>query len=270
MIRHQPPLPTEPFAIDHGTAFFLEAGDSVTLYINGVPSSQWSMSDPAELDFEYMRWIMATIETTFTPDAPLRALHLGAAACALPHAIVRRFPYSRHLAVELDAALAAAVRRYVALPRAPVLRIRVDDAARTLRARPPASHHLIVRDAFDDGPATPPELRDDQAARAAAAALRPDGLFVANCADTPGLPLSRDDLRTLATHFAYVGFITEPAQLHGRRRGNVVLLARHTPLTQVQEDRLAHRLRVAAFPTRLIAGPEALSWAGCTAPGEPA
>jgi spermidine synthase len=248
--------------VDTATARFERVGDSVTLFLGGWPSSQWSLTDPADLEFEYMRWMLAALRATFEPSAELRCLHLGAGACALPRAIAALWPRSRHLAVEIDAALAAAVRRHVDLPRAPVLRIRVDDAVRALASRPPATHHLIVRDAFDQAGNTPTGLKDAGAARAAARALRPDGLYLANCGDAPPLAGARQEVRTLAESFAYVALATEPAQLRGRRRGNVMLAARHTPLTTAQEDRLARELRAGGFPARLIAGGEALLWAG--------
>ncbi|MDR1119212.1 MAG: fused MFS/spermidine synthase, partial [Bifidobacteriaceae bacterium] len=183
-------------------------------------------------------------------------------ACSLPRALAHVFPTSRHLAVEIDQALAAAVRRLVPLPRSPVLRIRVADAVPTLRARPPASHDLIVRDAFDGGASTPAALADAEAALAAARALRPGGLYLANCGDTAGLPATRREVRLLAREFAYVAFITEAAQLRGRRLGNVVLIARHQAFNLDQEEALDRALRVGGFPARLMAGPEALRWAG--------
>jgi spermidine synthase len=255
-------IPPDPFPIDTGVARFEQRGESVTLYLNGVPSSQWSVTDPSDLEFEYMRWMLQAVRAAFPEAAALRALHLGAAACSLPRAIVHAFPQSRHLAVEVDAALARAIRRHVPLPRSPVLRIRVADAVPTLHARPPASHHLIVRDAFDHALATPAGLTNGDAAAAVATALRSDGLYLANCADTAGLPAARREVKTLAGQFAHVGLITEPALLRGRRLGNVVLLARHEPFSAAQTASLDRALRAGGFPARLLAGQEALRWAG--------
>ncbi|MDR3359167.1 MAG: fused MFS/spermidine synthase [Bifidobacteriaceae bacterium] len=261
-VRALEPFPDGPFAVDSGQARFVHFGDTMTLYINGLPSSQWSLDHPEDLEFEYMRWMLAATEAVFAPDAALRALHLGAAACALPRAIVHAFPASRHLAVESDRALAAAVRRHVALPRSPVLRIRVDDAVHVLAARPAGSHDLIVRDAFDPDGLVPPGLADGEAALAAARALRPDGLYLANCGDLVGMPRSRAEHKALTRAFAYVALITEPAQLRGRRLGNVVLLARHQALTPPQEADLERRLRAGGFPARLLGAAEARRWSG--------
>ncbi|MDR1441508.1 MAG: fused MFS/spermidine synthase [Bifidobacteriaceae bacterium] len=251
----------EPFPVDNGWAIFKADGDSVTLYINGWPSSQWSESRPAELEFEYMNWMLAAAGAIFAPQDALRCLHLGAAACSLPRALTHLWPRSRHLAVEIDAKLAAAVRAQVPLPRAPVLRIRVADAAVTLHARPPGSQDLIIRDVFDDRGQTPESLTGPAAAAAASDALTPDGIYLANCGDQPGLPCSRHEIRDLAAAFRYVAVVAEPGQWRGRRRGNAVLLASNTPWTPKQERDLARRL-AGGFPARLLAGPEALRWAG--------
>ncbi|MDR2347720.1 MAG: fused MFS/spermidine synthase [Bifidobacteriaceae bacterium] len=255
-------IPSAAFDIDTGTAVFVTRDDSVTLYINGVPSSQWSPSAPAELDFEYMRWMLAALRATFPLDEPLRALHLGGGACSLPRAIAHLWPHSRHLVIEVDAALAAAVRRYVELPRSPVLRIRVDDAVTTLHARPPASHHLIIRDAFDEQVLPPAGLTEDAGVAAAAAALRPDGVYLVNCVDLPGAPRARADLRQLAGHFAWVGLITEPPILRGRHRGNVVLLGRHQAPGGQVEAAMERSLRSEGFPAALLPDAEARRWAG--------
>ncbi|MDR2454657.1 MAG: fused MFS/spermidine synthase [Bifidobacteriaceae bacterium] len=255
-------MPSEPFQIDTGTALFVQREDGVTLYINGVPSSQWSIGDPAELEFEYMRWMLAALRAIFPPDEPLRALHLGAAACALPRAMAHLWPRSRHLAVEIDAALAAAVRRHLDLPRAPVLRLRVADAVAALKARPPGSHHVIIRDAFDAQVRPPAGLTDSDGLAAAAAALRPDGLYLANCVDLPLAPRARLDLRALAAHFSWVGLATEPPILRGRHRGNVVLLARHEPPGERAEAALERALRSEGFPAALLPDGQARRWAG--------
>ncbi|MDR1118063.1 MAG: hypothetical protein LBL01_02035, partial [Bifidobacteriaceae bacterium] len=66
-------IPLGEFPIDAGEARFERRGASVTLYINGVPSSQWSEADPADLEFEYMRWMLSAVRCAFPPGAPLRA-----------------------------------------------------------------------------------------------------------------------------------------------------------------------------------------------------
>jgi spermidine synthase len=253
-------ISTEPFPIDTGEARFEVDGDSVTLYVNGWPSSQWFASRPDQLEFEYMNWMLAAAKVAWPKSARLRCLHLGAGACALPRALLARWPASRHLAVEVDAKLAAQVRAQVPLPRSPVLRIRVDDAARTLRARPPGSQELIVRDVFDASGRTPADLADHLAARAAGRALAPGGLYLANCGDQPGLPGARREARTLGAAFEYVAVIAEPGQWRGRRRGNAVLLAANSALDAKQERELARLLAGGGFPARLMSADDVRRW----------
>ncbi|MDR0627202.1 MAG: fused MFS/spermidine synthase [Bifidobacteriaceae bacterium] len=246
-------IPPEPFFIDTGEARFQLDGDSVTLFLNGLPSSQWYLSRPDLLEFEYMNWMLAVTEASFARSTPLSCLHLGAGACALPRTLAHLRPRSRHLAVEIDAKLAAAVRASLSLPRSPVLRIRVADAAATLASRPPASHDLIIRDVFDSSGATPAELTGPVAAASAAAALRPRGIYLANRDDRPGLPDARREAEALAASFDYVAVIAEPGQWRGRRRGNAVLVAAKQPLTAGQERDLERRLASGSFPpARLV------------------
>ncbi|MDR1824965.1 MAG: fused MFS/spermidine synthase [Bifidobacteriaceae bacterium] len=262
------PPPTDAFAIDTGTASFLadpHRPGTVTLLVNGAHSSPFNLHDPAELYFEYMQWMLAVLRSLYPPETPLRGLHLGGAACALPRAIGHLWPDSRHLAIEIDAKLAEAVRAHLPLPRAPKLRLRVGDALAALAGKTPATCDIIVRDVFD-GVRVPPHVAGTEAARLAAQALAPSGVYLVNCADQPGLPVARREAATLATAFPYVAVIAEPGQLRGRRRGNAVLVARHQATTPETESDLARLLRADAFPARLITGEETPTWAGGARP----
>jgi spermidine synthase len=234
----------------------------VTLYINDLPSSQFYLNRPTEYEFEYMRWILGVCEVTFAPDVALRALHLGAGGCALPRGIAHQWRNSRHLAVDTDEALAQQVRAHLPLPRKPILRLRVADAAPTLAARPAASHHLIIRDLFNADGTMPRIWESEEAAVWAARALRSDGLYLANRGEQPPANGARTELRALMEQFAYTALIAEPGLLRGRRKGNLVLVARHEPLDGRAEATLARKLRMGAVPARLIVGAEAKLWAG--------
>jgi spermidine synthase len=262
------PIPTEPFAIDTGTAQFVvdrHDADWVSLVVNDVPSSRLSLSQPELLDFDYMAWMMDVLVGLYPPDTPLRGFHLGGGACALPRAIAHRYPASRHLAVEIDAQLAAAVRRYLPLPRAPRLRIRVGDAFEALASKTPGTCDVIVRDVFA-GDTTPARFTTDRAAQLVAQALAPGGVYLANCIDGPGAPFAKREAATLALVFPYVAAIGEPPQLRGRRRGNVVLVARAEPMPPDIENDLGHRLVRYVFTARLITGSDRPAWAGGARP----
>ena len=127
------PRNTEPapgvYPIDTGTAELSASGSGWLVCINGAESSHIDPDHPERLDFEYMRQMALIVEERFSSaPRPPRALHLGAATCALPRYLDHRFPGARQVAVEIDAALAAYAREWFDLPRAPALRIRVGDA----------------------------------------------------------------------------------------------------------------------------------------------
>ena len=109
--------------IDSGTAEVV--ADPISggwlLLINGTHSSHIHPDDPSALDFEYLRQMAAVIEDRY-PDTstPLRVLHLGGAACALPRNLADRYPRARQVAVEIDAELARLVREWFDLPRTAV------------------------------------------------------------------------------------------------------------------------------------------------------
>lgn len=202
---------------------------AVTLHVNGVPSSYVDLDDPGFLAFEYMQQMAAVLATL--PDGPLRAVHLGAAGCALARHVEHERPGSRQLGVDLDGRLLELVREWFALPRAPRLRLRAADAGEALATLPPGAADVVVRDVFA-GDATPPHLAGAAAARAARAALRPGGVYLVNCADRPPLRTARAEVATLAAAFGpdavtdgRLALVAEPGILKGRRYGNLVLVA---------------------------------------------
>ena len=76
------------YYIDTGDCELIADQDNSTgwlLRINGVMSSHIDLADPLFLDFEYMRWISALVESRWPRDSrpKLRALHLGGGACSL-------------------------------------------------------------------------------------------------------------------------------------------------------------------------------------------
>lgn len=199
------------------------------LEVNGVESS-CQHPDPEHLVFEYMRW-MRTILGCVRPDrdAALDIAHLGGGGCSLPRALAHTYPASRHHVVEIDALLAEYVRTWFSLPRSPRVRIRVADAAEALQSWREDRFDVLVRDVFA-GDRTPDSLTSVIAARHVSRVLRPDGVYLANCATAPGVPVLADELATLATVFPHLAVAAEPAQLSGRRRGNAVIVASHSPL----------------------------------------
>ena len=200
-----------------------EADGSVTVYVNGVPSS--TLRSDFELDFEYMRHEAAAIAAwdAARADHAWLALHVGAAACTLPRHLAHTHPQSRHIAVDIDVTLAEMARRWWDLPRAPRLRVRAQDGLAALAERGDASLDLIVRDAFA-GDAVPEHLTGAEWWGHARRVLRPGGLVVANLAVVPGVGEREEPVG-----FAGTVAVGEHAVLKRKRRGNVVLVARTEP-----------------------------------------
>jgi len=88
-------------------------------------------------------------------------------------------------------------------------------------------------------------------AAAAAAALRPAGIFAANLGDGPPLTHARGRVATVRAVFPHAGLIADPAVLRGRRFGNLVLAASEADLPVAG---LARRTAGDPFPGRVVEG----------------
>ncbi|PFG42835.1 hypothetical protein ATJ88_1507 [Isoptericola jiangsuensis] len=285
-----PTLPEGDVPVDTGTARVETDPDAprrVTLHVNGVPSSCLDLDDPGFLAFEYLQQMAAVVE--LLPPGPVRAVHLGAAGCALPRQVEHARPGSRQLGVDVDARLLTLVREWFDLPRSPALRLRAGDAAAVLATLPAGRADVVVRDAFA-GDATPAHLTGTAFAAACAAALRPGGLVLANCADRPPLTTVRREAASFAQALGpgavaqgRLAVVAEPGVLKGRRYGNVVL-AGVTPVPErpdprgsddpaddpgtvdLLDVRLGRALRSLAVPVTLLAGAELARFVGTAQP----
>ncbi|MDO5025568.1 MAG: fused MFS/spermidine synthase [Trueperella sp.] len=236
-------------------------GSLVTLFVDGVESSAIDLTDPHYLEFEYLQQMRIVLNTLFGATAPLRVLHLGGAACAFARAIAADRPNSRQLAIEVDPQLAQYVRQWFDLPRAPQLRIRAQDARTTLDTNN-GSWQVIVRDAFRRG-RIPLQLATAQAHAKAANLLTPDGVYLLNIAGEAGLEPMYREVAGLLQSFDYLLAIADPAIMKGRRFGNVVLCAAHSPLPTVEIDRLVRKL---PLPTIVVPQAKLVAGAQSTVP----
>lgn len=263
-------LPEGPVPIDTGTAeLVVDRGSprTVTVLVNGVPSSHLDLDDPTWLEFEYMQQMAVLVE--HLTRGPLDVVHLGAGACALPRALAARRPGSRQLAVDLDAALLTQVRAWFDLPRSPALRLRPGDARAVLATLPDARTDVVVRDVFA-GDRTPDHLCTLEAVADVMRVLRPGGLYLVNCADRPPLARARAELAALRAHTDDVALVAEPAQLKGRRYGNLVLAAVR-PGADGSRDLLTgagleRALRSLPVPVQIRTGGELDGFVGSAAP----
>ncbi|MDQ0238903.1 spermidine synthase [Arthrobacter bambusae] len=220
------------------------------LKINGVMSSHIDVAEPLFLDFEYMRWIAALVESKWPPESKpkLRALHLGGGACSLARYFHAAYPDARQVVVELDGKLADYVRGWFDLPKAPLLRIRVGEAREVTESLTPDTRDLIIRDVFA-GALTPRALTTREFNDHASRVLAPGGLYVVNSGDAPDLKNAREDAATIADTFAHTMIIADPAMLKGRRYGNMIMAGSHEPFGD--DPQLARKLLGGAVPAHI-------------------
>jgi len=248
-VRPQPVAGT--FVIDTGTASLVPDRDGRsgwTIYVNGMESSHVDLDDPTRVDFEYLRWMADALDVLAAEGEPLRVVHLGGGGCTLPRYVAATRPASRQLVVELDSAVLELAKASFGLRSTGLLRLRVGDARTELEAQPEAAADVVVRDAFA-GSEVPDHLHTVEFTELVARALRPDGVYLANVADTPRLELARREAASLLTVFDHVALVAEPAQIGGRRYGNVVLAGSVQPLMVSAWSR---RLASGAVRARLL------------------
>jgi hypothetical protein len=109
---------------------------------------------------------------------------------------------------------------------------------------------MVIADLFA-GARTPAHVTTVEFAAAAAAALRPAGIFAANLGDGPPLTHARGRVATVRAVFPHAGLIADPAVLRGRRFGNLVLAASEADLPVAG---LARRTASDPFPGRVVEG----------------
>ena len=221
----------------------------VLLLLDGAESSWIDLHDPAHLDFEYLQQMDAALTALRGEREPVRALHLGAAGCALARAWDATRPGSTQLAVEVDAVLARRVREWFDLPRAPRLRIRVGDAARVVPGLRAGEWDVVVRDVFRDGE-VPAACRAPGLVAACRRALAPGGLYLANTAGAPGTAGASDELAVAQQVFGGVLVVADAAVARGRRRGNLVVVARDAPFTAREAEAVERAVRRLPLPVR--------------------
>ena len=231
-----------------GTVELVTRDSGILMLIDGTESSWIDLRDPAHLDFEYLQQMDAVLGALLAEPAPVRAVHLGAAGCALARAWEARRPGSTQLAVEIDEVLAQRVREWFDLPRSPRLRIRVGDATQVAPSLRAGQWDAVVRDVFSGG-VVPPSCRSRQFHGACRTALAPEGLYLVNL---PSLPRERAaaDLAAVRSLFGGVLVVADAASARGRRRGNLVIVARARAFSPTQVQAIERAVRRLPLPVR--------------------
>ncbi|KIF66341.1 spermidine synthase-like protein [Streptomyces sp. AcH 505] len=240
-------------AVDCGTAKLLPDVDrerAWLLTVDGAPQSYVDLDEPAHLEFEYVRRLGHVLDCAAPEGEPLAVLHLGGGALTLPRYVAATRPGSRQTVVDSDAPLLDLVAELLPIPEGVGIDVHAADARSWLAQAPDRSFDVLVADVFG-GSRVPAHLTSVEYAREAERVLRTGGIYAANLADAAPFDFLGSQLATFATVFEELALIAEPAVLRGRRFGNAVLLASHTPLDTTA---LARRTAGDAFPARVEHG----------------
>jgi hypothetical protein len=246
--------------VDHGRAELVADADrplAWTLLIDGTAQSHVDLADPTHLEFEYLRRIAHLLDALDPPPhAPLTVLHLGGGAWTLPRYVAATRPHSAQQVVELDGALVELVR--TRLPADGLdLDVRVADARAALASVGAGAYDAVVLDVFA-GARIPAHLTSVEFVHLVARALAPGGVYAANIADGVGgcgLAFARGQAATAAAVFDEAAVIAAADVLHGRRFGNLVLVAGSSRvLTGGPLAEVARRVAADPFPARVEPG----------------
>lgn len=217
--------------VEHGLAELVgdpDRPEGWTLLLDGTAQSHVDLADPTHLEFEYVRRLGHVVDLVAEPHTPLRALHLGGGAWTLARYLAATRPGSDQQVVELDAGLA----EFVAT-RLPAdgwgIEVRIGDARAALTAVAPAAFDLVVLDVFA-GARIPAHVTTAEFLALVRRVLAPGGTYAANVADGGTLAFARGQVAAVAAAFAEVAVVAAPEILHGRRFGNLVLVASDAPL----------------------------------------
>ena len=195
--------------------------------------------------------VEAARRMTDDDGAPL-AVDLCAGSGAIAVALAHEVPQARLVAVEIDEILASQVRTWFDLPRSPRLRIRVGDAAEVVTGLRPGQWDVVVRDVFNGG-SVPASCRSQEFLGTCLRALAPDGLLLVNTASMPRAQAGAEIAaltRALDGDVSCAVMVADPAAVRGRRRGNLVLVARQTPFTASELEEVERAVRRLALPVR--------------------
>lgn len=254
--------------VAHGCAELLADPDrpsAWTLLIDGTAQSHVDLADPTHLEFEYVRRTGHLLDALDPPPpAPLRVLHLGGGAWTLPRYVAATRPRSPQRVVELDGALVDLVHQR--LPADGLgLDVRVADARAGLAELPGGSCDVVLLDVYA-GARTPAHLTSAEFLGDVARVLRPGGCYAANLADGAGartlrarrtpLDFARAQAATAGAAFPEVVVVASADVLHGRRFGNVVLVAGGGDGRALPLPELARRVAGDPFPARVEPGAE--------------
>lgn len=215
--------------------------DAWLVSVDGVPQSYVDLDDPANLPFDVMRRVADVVDAL--PRGPLRALHIGGAACTLPRYIHHTRPGSDQLVVDYDGELVDLVNGHLPAPAG--IEVRVEDGLEAIKDVDDLD--LVVLDAFE-GVTMPAQFAAAAFHEDVARALSRDKTFIVNVLDTPELRGVRRMRQAITARFGAPLVIADEGVLNGTGDGNVLLVATRASLPVTELDQ---RARKARFPARV-------------------
>lgn len=181
---------------------------------------------PDRLGFRYQRVIARAIEGA-RPTGPVRALHVGGGAFAMPRYLAATRAGTTSRVLEIDPALDEVAVAELGLAPGSV-EVRNGDG-RTLLARERSNaYDVVINDTL--GSLDPPwHLTTVETARTIRRLLRPGGVLAVNAVDAGDLRFARAETATLREVFDFVAVVRPPASLR-ETPANIVLVASNSPL----------------------------------------
>lgn len=238
-----------------------ERSSGRTLELDGAPHSYVDLADPTYLEYDYVRGVVATIDSAFPSGVPLRAHHLGGGGLTVPRYLAATRPGTKSTVSEIDPGVLRLDRERLGLDPDDRIEVTVEDARLGLDRLEPDSVDLVVGDAFG-GVSVPWHLTTRETVGKIERVLDDDGVYVLNVIDSGSMDFARAEAATLAGEFTYVAVASEPAvvdRTNGQRGANVVLAASNRPLAG---EAVAARIQQLGTDWSVVTGERAAEWWG--------
>jgi len=218
------------------------------LVLDDLSHSYVDLDDPTHLDFSYTRMLASVMQAG--TEGPIDVTFLGGGAFTLPAWLDAVRPGSTSTVLEVDPDLPGIVADELPPPPGIPTTLIIGDGRTSMRDLADDSADVVIGDAFG-GRAVPWHLTTTEFVADIDRVLRPDGLYVANLIDGPGLDFVRAMAATLDGTFPHVAVLSLPERFE--TGGNLVVLAGHRG---VDIDSVVDENRALGLDVRIITGVE--------------
>ena len=238
-----------------------ERSSGRTLVLDGASHSYVDLDDPTHLEYDYVRGVVATIDSAFPPGVPLRAHHLGGGGLTVPHYLAATRPGTRSTVSEIDPGVLRLNRERLGLEPDDGIELTVEDARLGLGRLESDRVDLVVGDAFG-GLSVPWHLTTRETVEEIERVLDDDGVYVLNVIDSGSMDFARAEAATLAGVFEHVAVASKPAgvaRTTGQRGANIVLAASNRPF---DGQAVAARIQQLGTDWSVVTGERVAEWWG--------